>query len=111
MGPSGEDEGAGRGREDSSGPGDRCGGEEGRLWHLLQQRVVGAVQVELAQVVPVGKDQEWLFIWRQSVLVQLPAGACSGTPGPQLPEPSDPLHVPVSPVTALQLWGSPPRGA
>lgn len=30
--------------------------------HLLEQRVVGAVQVELPKVVAVGKDEEGLFI-------------------------------------------------
>lgn len=51
--------------------------------HLLKQRVVGAVQVELAQVVAVGEDQKWLLIWRQRVLAELLAGTPSGTLGPQ----------------------------
>lgn len=41
------------------------------FWHLLKQRVVGAIQVELAQVVPVGKDEKWLLICRGRVLAQL----------------------------------------
>lgn len=32
------------------------------LSHLLEQCVVGAIQVEFPQVVPVGKDEEGLFI-------------------------------------------------
>lgn len=41
------------------------------FWHLLKQCVVGAIQVELAQVVPVGKDEKWLLICRGRVLAQL----------------------------------------
>lgn len=100
-------EGAARGRGRSSGPGETGGAG----WHLFEQRVVGAVQVELAQIVAVGEDQERLLICTQNILAQLPAGARASTPGPQLPEPSDALQAPGSPVTALQLWGSPPRGA
>lgn len=112
TGPSGENAGAIRGGRVALGPGARWG-EEGRAWHLFEQRVVGAIQVELAQVVPVGKDQEGLLVWRQSTVAQW-LGCQLGpscTPGPQLPGPSDALHEPGSPVTALQLWGSPPRGA
>lgn len=32
------------------------------LGHLLKQCVVGTIQVELAQVVPVGKDEERLLV-------------------------------------------------
>lgn len=51
------------GEGSSSGPGRQVGGG-GQVWYLLQQRIVGAIQVELAQVVPVGEDQKWLLICR-----------------------------------------------
>lgn len=46
---------------------------QGKLdfWHLLKQCVVGAVQVELAQVVPVRKDEKRLLICRGRVPAQL----------------------------------------
>lgn len=104
-----------------------AGGHRRLVCYLLEQRVVGAVQVELAQVVPVGEDQKWLFVWRQRILAQpLAGGHILAPPGPQpvvsSAVPAAPLQCPateaisrsprpVSPVTALQLWGSPLRGA
>lgn len=52
-----------------TGPGESTTGV--RFWHLLEQCVVGAVQVELAKVVPVGKDEKWFLVCRGRVLTQL----------------------------------------
>lgn len=58
----------------STGPGQSTTGvKKAWFWHLLKQCVVGAVQVELAQVVPVGKDEKWLLICRGRVPAQIQA--------------------------------------
>lgn len=65
MGPSGKIWGG------HTGPGQSMGVRKAWFWHLLKQCVVGAVQVELAKVVPVGKDEKWLLICRWRVPAQL----------------------------------------
>lgn len=65
VGPGGKNWGGCIGPGELTGLGERLG-----LWHLLKQCVVGAVQVEPTQVVPVGEDEKWLLICRQRVLVR-----------------------------------------
>lgn len=56
-------------------------GKEAGRGYLLKQCVVGAIQVESAQVVAVGEDEEGFFIWRQRTL----ASASSAASPNQLP--------------------------
>lgn len=73
--------------------------------HLLEQSVVGAVQVELPQVVPIGKDEEGLFVctegseegsgpapWALPTARRAPPGAAApAAPPPQTPLTRDSL--------------------